>query len=152
MHPISSQLYNLEAFISNKIMFTSPFQLISEMFWIGFAEEVKWMECDAGGVFLFSQGKPRNLRWSVNHKYFGLHFWKIDRADLMLFGLMHISHLRKGNRIFWIWAPYMGSSAQDGENEQYLALFFFFGALLWPNGLFFWSFVNCSEEILTVGI
>ena len=47
---------------------------------------------------------------------------------------------------------YMGSSAQDGENEQYLALFFFFGALLWPNGLIFWSFVNCSEEILTVTV
>ena len=47
---------------------------------------------------------------------------------------------------------HMGSSAQDGENEQYLALFFFFWALLWPNGLIFWSFVNCSEEILTVRV
>ena len=49
-------------------------------------------------------------------------------------------------------SSYMGSSAQDGENEQYLSYFFFFGALLWPNGLIFWSFVNCSEEILSVAV
>ena len=30
--------------------------------------------------------------------------------------------------------------------------FLFFGALLWPNGLIFWSFVNCSEEILSVRV
>ena len=37
-------------------------------------------------------------------------------------------------------SSYMGSSAQDGEN------------VLWPNGLIFWSFVNCSEEILSVTV
>ena len=31
-------------------------------------------------------------------------------------------------------------------------IFLFFGALLWPNGLIFWSFVNCSEEILSVAV
>ena len=60
-----------------------------------------------------------------------------------------------GLKALAFWADleiYMGSSAQDGENEQYLSLFLFFWALLWPNGLIFWSFVNCSEEILSVTV
>ena len=39
---------------------------------------------------------------------------------------------------------------QDGENGQNVGFFIFFGALLWPNGLTFLTFLNCSEEILLV--
>ena len=42
----------------------------------------------------------------------------------------------------------MGQIPQDGENGQNVA-FFFFEALLCPNGYFFSTFVNCSEEILS---
>ena len=45
----------------------------------------------------------------------------------------------------------MGQTPQDGKNGQNVAFFcFFFWALLWPNGLIFPTFLNCSEEILPV--
>ena len=42
----------------------------------------------------------------------------------------------------------MGHFPQDGESGQNVDFFLFFGALLWPNGLIFLTFLNCSEEIL----
>ena len=48
--------------------------------------------------------------------------------------------------------PHMGHFPQDGENEQNLSEFFFFEASLWPNGLIFLSFLNCSEDIMSVGV
>ena len=44
---------------------------------------------------------------------------------------------------------HMGHFPQDGEHEQNLSEFFFFEASLWPNGLIFLSFLNCSEEIMS---
>ena len=46
----------------------------------------------------------------------------------------------------------MGQIPQDGENACFMSFFFiFFEALLWLNGLIFSTFLNCSEEILSVG-
>ena len=47
--------------------------------------------------------------------------------------------------------PHMGHFPQDGENEQNLSDFFF-EASLWPNGMIFLSFLNCSEEIMSIGV
>ena len=44
----------------------------------------------------------------------------------------------------------MGQIPQDGENGQNVAFLIFFGALLWPYGLIFSTFLNYSEEILPV--
>ena len=46
----------------------------------------------------------------------------------------------------WVVLPRTGKMSNICHN------IFFFGALLWQNGLIFWSFVNCSEEILSVGV
>ena len=46
----------------------------------------------------------------------------------------------------------MGQIPQDGKNEENMFLFFSFEALLWPNGLIFSSFLNCSEDILFIGV
>ena len=46
-------------------------------------------------------------------------------------------------------SAHMGQFTQDGENGQNVAFFYFFEAPLWPNGLIFSTFLNCSEEILT---
>ena len=61
------------------------------------------------------------------------------------------SQTKKSNSRTPIGEAYMGQIPQDGENEQYVALFLIFEALLWPNGWTFSSFINCSEEILSVG-
>ena len=44
---------------------------------------------------------------------------------------------------------HMGHFPQDGENEQNVS--YFFEAFLRPNGLIFLSFLNFSEEIMSVG-
>ena len=41
----------------------------------------------------------------------------------------------------------MGQFLQDGKNDQTLSKKIFFAASLWPNGLTFSTFLNCSEEI-----
>ena len=46
----------------------------------------------------------------------------------------------------------MGHFPQDGENEQNVSFFSFFEASLWPNGLIFLSFLNCSEEIMSAAV
>ena len=43
---------------------------------------------------------------------------------------------------------YMGQFPQDGENGQNVEFLYFFGAVLWPNGFTFSTFLNCFEEIL----
>ena len=55
-------------------------------------------------------------------------------------------HLLARLNHIWVVLPRTGKMSNICHN------FFFFGALLWPNGLIFWSFVNCSEEILSVTV
>ena len=50
-----------------------------------------------------------------------------------------------GNHI-WVVFPRTGKMSKICPN------FFFFGALLWPNGFIFSSFLNCSEEFLSVPV
>ena len=51
---------------------------------------------------------------------------------------------------FHLHCAHMGQFLQDRENGQNVAFFYFFGALLLPNGLIFSTFFNCFEEILPV--
>ena len=50
--------------------------------------------------------------------------------------------------VYHIWVNFL----QDEENGQNVAFFYFFGALLWPNGLIFSTFLNCSEKKFTKNV
>ena len=48
----------------------------------------------------------------------------------------------------YIWVVF----PRTGKMSKICPNFFFFGALLWPNGFIFSSFLNCSEEFLSVRV
>ena len=82
-------------------------------------------------------------------KVVGHNFWTGDPTDLRLTFLSCIFDGLFGDTPLDHIFSHMGQIPQDGENEQYVALFLIFEALLWPNGWTFSSFINCSEEILS---
>ena len=56
--------------------------------------------------------------------------------------------VRRKKRLSYIWVVF----PRTGKMGKICLIFFIFEASLWPNGLIFLSFLNCSEEIMSVGV
>ena len=76
------------------------------------------------------------------------HCMKLQGLYFAIVCEIEYSIMQKG--LLTLFAPaYMGQFLQDGKNDQTLSKKIFFAASLWPNGLTFSTFLNCSEEILS---
>ena len=89
--------------------------------------------------------------WAVNLSP-GSRFLRVQchtSDELQQTGISNILHSHfKSFSTTHIWVIF----PRTGKMSKICLIFFVFEASLWPNGLIFLSFLNCSEEIMSVGV
>ena len=96
------------------------------------------------GVLTIYKTQLARINWKIKSIFYGLatrgpYFLKKSDAKRPFFPSCR-------NWPIWVVFPRTGKISKICHN------FFLFGALLWPNGFIFSSFLNCSEEIMSVRV
>ena len=98
---------------------------------------------------LCSQGK--NIQF---HKHLSLHPVSAPQVAISSEWLIYIcdgtARNNKGTAVWPGLEPIWVRFPRTGKMSNMWHFFFIFDALLWPNGWIFSSFLNCSEEIMSV--
>ena len=74
------------------------------------------------------------------------HLLMLHTSSERLFWVKFLFWCQNLSQVIWVVFPRTGKMSKICHN------FFFFGALLWPNGFIFSSFLNCSEEFMSVRV
>ena len=102
-------------------------------------------------------GKSRKQPKTDSCPFHFLRFWLFCQQYRWQVGPTNIWLWEGRRRCAWSWDAdlnnlqlfYIYGSLFPGRGKwSQCGIFYFFGALLWPNALIFSSFLNCSEEIL----